>query len=213
MRVRATLSRGSHELRMLDRLFLRLDVTADADVMEPPAPMSAIRPAVGGAGPDGASPADPSVPGPTLLGPVPSATPSRRPPLSLALVIDHSGSMAEDRKWEFAVEAAHLVIENLSARDIVTVVGFGDVATVLSPAGLAVNSAFLRHRLTDIEPKGWTNLSAGLLEAFAQLDRARLYLDLKSLQFDLIQAGRAQQGADADAQPQFFPQFSLQCLR
>lgn len=97
------------------------------------------------------------------------ATPSR-PPLNLAIVIDRSGSMAEDKKFEHALRAAALVFENLSERDVISLVAFDEKAVVLSPAGPAANRDFLDHRLGDISPVGWTNLSAGVLEGFAQID-------------------------------------------
>ncbi|MGB3967578.1 MAG: VWA domain-containing protein [Planctomycetota bacterium] len=99
-----------------------------------------------------------------------SAAATGRPPLNLAIVIDRSGSMAEDKKFEYALRAAALVFESLTERDIISLVAFDERATVLSPAGPAVNRAFLDHRLADISPVGWTNLSAGLMEGFAQID-------------------------------------------
>ncbi len=98
-----------------------------------------------------------------------AATPSR-PPLNLAIVIDRSGSMAEDKKFEHALRAAALAFENLTERDIISVVAFDEKAAVLSPAGPAANREFLDHRLSDISPVGWTNLSAGLMEGLAQID-------------------------------------------
>lgn len=93
-----------------------------------------------------------------------------RRPLNLALLIDASGSMKEDEKFGHAMQAAQLVVENLSPRDIVSLIAFNASSIVLSPAGRAVNREFLSHRLTKLSPQGWTNLSAGLLEAFAQIE-------------------------------------------
>ena len=90
--------------------------------------------------------------------------------MNIALVIDRSGSMAKESKFEHAMDAARLVVENLSERDVISIIAFGDEAVVLSPAGPAVNKPFLAHRLAEIAPDGWTNLSAGLLEAFAQIE-------------------------------------------
>lgn len=94
----------------------------------------------------------------------------KRRPLNLALVIDRSASMAKDQKFAYAMEAAGLVVENLSNRDVISVITFNQTATVLAPAGRAVNKEFLRYRFGQFGPSGYTNLSAALLEAFAQID-------------------------------------------
>ena len=99
-----------------------------------------------------------------------SKKPITRKPLNIALVFDRSGSMAEQKKFEYAMKAAMMVVENLSDRDVISLIVFGDRAIVLSPAGKAVNKDYLYHRLTEFEPEGNTNLSAGMLEAFAQID-------------------------------------------
>ena len=98
------------------------------------------------------------------------STAATRQPLNLALVFDRSGSMAEDQKFAYAMQAARLVVENLSDRDVISLMTFNERATVLSPAGRAVNKDFLYYRLGQFGPEGYTNLSAGLLEAFAQID-------------------------------------------
>lgn len=92
-----------------------------------------------------------------------------RPPLNIALVLDSSGSMAQDQKIKYTIDAARSVIENLSDRDTISLIAFNDRVTVLSPAGRAVNKAFLFHRLEEIPPAGYTDISAGLLEGIAQI--------------------------------------------
>lgn len=92
-----------------------------------------------------------------------------RPPLNVALVLDSSASMAEARKLPYTLDAARWVIENLARRDSIAMVAFNDTATVLSGAGGAVNKPFLYHRLDEITPQNYTNLSAGLLEGIAQV--------------------------------------------
>lgn len=100
-----------------------------------------------------------------------ATTPVRadRPPLNIALVLDSSASMAEARKLVYTIAAARWVIENLSDRDSVAIVAFNDRTTVLSGAGRVVNKPFLYHRLNEITPQNFTNLSAGLLEGIAQV--------------------------------------------
>lgn len=98
-----------------------------------------------------------------------ATVPVERPRLSVALVIDRSGSMAEDRKLKYALAAARWVVDNLADGDMLSIIAFGDQATVLSAAGRVVNKPFLLHRLDEISASGSTNLSAGLLEGIAQV--------------------------------------------
>ena len=91
-------------------------------------------------------------------------SPQKRRPLNLALVIDRSGSMAKDQKFTYAMEAAGLVVENLSNRDVISLITFNQSATVLSPAGRAVNKQFLHYRFGQFGPSD----SAGTAQWFGR---------------------------------------------
>lgn len=123
-----------------------------------------------------------------------ATTPARadRQPLNIALVFDSSASMADARKLRYTIDAARMVIENLTDRDSVALVAFNDRATVLSGAGRVVNKPFLYHRLAEITPQSLTNLSAGLLEGIAQVDAVSTEGQVR--QVLLLTDGRANRG-------------------
>ena len=86
----------------------------------------------------------------------------RRPPLNLALVIDCSGSMADDQKLEFAKAAALRLVDQLHPDDVLALVAFDDNARLLIPAGRVHDKARVKAQIAALTPGSGTNIYEGL---------------------------------------------------
>jgi Ca-activated chloride channel family protein len=86
----------------------------------------------------------------------------QKPPLNLAVVLDHSGSMAAAGKMDFAKEGVKLLIDALGPTDTFTLLIFDDkVQRVFGPARVNDKDA-LKGLVSEIQPAGGTNIFDGL---------------------------------------------------
>src|SRR5579864_6494576 len=84
-----------------------------------------------------------------------------RLPLNLALALDHSGSMRGE-KLRSVKEAVKLVIDHMTAQDIVSVVIFDDNVRVVVPAQPVRDRELLKAAVDGIKDGGGTSMSLGM---------------------------------------------------
>jgi Ca-activated chloride channel homolog len=98
---------------------------------------------------------------------------AKRAPVNMAIVIDHSGSMAGD-KIQQARQAARGIVERLGSEDRVALIQYDDDAQVLVPA-IAADAEGKQRLLSAIEriaDDGGTNLHGGMMLGIAETRRA-----------------------------------------
>src|SRR5687767_2870666 len=104
-----------------------------------------------------------------LTAPNPKST-ENRPPATLQVVIDRSGSMADGRLFA-ALQALDALIGRLRPEDRLGLVTFDNEVTVPIAAGAVGDAVHARQALADIYPGGMTNLSGGLLRGIQEAQR------------------------------------------
>ena len=92
-------------------------------------------------------------------------------PLNLALVIDRSGSMDAPDKWPYLQQSLRVFFRSLDPDDIVAVVGYDDHAEVVLPAQRVGDRRWIERTIERLHPRGWTNLHAGLMLGFQEVDK------------------------------------------
>ncbi len=97
-----------------------------------------------------------------------------RPPLALMLVVDRSGSMADQDKMTYVRGALHRLVEQLDPRDAVGITAFDNNAELTLPLTRVGEAAALHRAIDTLYPRGGTNLSAGLEVGYGGLARAEL---------------------------------------
>jgi len=97
-----------------------------------------------------------------------------RVPLNLGVVIDRSGSMYEEARLEYVVEAVKFLAENLNSDDKVSIVVFADHARViLTPEAARDKSAVLRalENIDELEIGGGTQMALGMKAAIDEVKK------------------------------------------
>src|SRR6201981_2143939 len=97
-----------------------------------------------------------------------------RLPLNLGVVLDRSGSMYDERRLEFVVEAVKFLADNVAADDKIAVIAFADKAQVIIQSDQIHDRAAVRRALDDVdllEIGGGTQMALGMRAAIDQVKR------------------------------------------
>jgi len=119
-------------------------------------------------------------------------------PMNLVVVIDHSGSMAEDGKMDNVKAGLHALINQLGDNDRLAIVEFNDTVQVVAPFGSTLDRVGLGSAVDTLEPVGGTDILSGLQQGF-QLDVAALDPTRQS-RVILLSDGLATSGVTDDSQ-------------
>ncbi len=97
-----------------------------------------------------------------------------RLPLNLGVVIDRSGSMYDERRLEFVIEAVKFLADNLTADDKISIVAFADKAKVIITPEAARDKSAVKRAIDDIdllEIGGGTQMALGMRAAIDEVKK------------------------------------------
>jgi len=97
-----------------------------------------------------------------------------RLPLNLGVVLDRSGSMYDERRLEFVIEAVKFLVDNLAPEDQVTIVAFADKAHVIAAGDGLRDRAAVKRAIDDIdllEIGGGTQMALGMRAAIDEVKK------------------------------------------
>ena len=96
--------------------------------------------------------------------------PDERPPLSLAVVVDVSGSMEAGGKLDFVREGLEYLIDEMRDGDEIALIAYDTTVQVLFELGpVATSRTELRTLVRGLQPQGSTNLHGGLQAGYEAL--------------------------------------------
>jgi len=106
-----------------------------------------------------------------------TADPAARPPLSLAVVVDVSGSM-QGEKLQYVKQGLEILIDKMRDGDRLALVSYSDSARVLAPmAPVELQRVSLRAQVRSLVADGGTNIALGLETGYHavlnSIDRSR----------------------------------------
>ncbi|MEO8168355.1 MAG: VWA domain-containing protein [bacterium] len=93
-----------------------------------------------------------------------------RRPMNISVVLDRSGSMADQGKIDFAKAALNKLIDQLYPEDLFSLVVYDDVIDVLRPSAKVGNKQGLKRLVSEIYPRNSTNLGGGMIEGLRQVE-------------------------------------------
>jgi Ca-activated chloride channel family protein len=97
-----------------------------------------------------------------------------RPPVNLAIVLDRSGSMAGAKKMPYAREASIFAVQQLLPTDRLSVTIFDEHIETILPNGPVVDKPSIVQRISQIQPRGSTDLHGGWVEGGEQAKRGMI---------------------------------------
>ncbi len=98
------------------------------------------------------------------------ADPGQRPPLTLSIVVDVSGSMSGGDRLGFVRDGLEQLVDQLRDEDRVSIVSYSsDVNVVWPMQDVALNRGDLREVIRGLEAGGTTNIYAGLEAGYTQV--------------------------------------------
>lgn len=98
----------------------------------------------------------------------PTHQPQEQLPLNLCLVIDRSTSM-KGRRLQNVKKAVDMIVEKMSAQDVLSVISFSDRADVVVPADNVNNKQAVSSKVRGIFPSGGTEIYQGLYAGYKEM--------------------------------------------